>query len=100
MNKILNKIKEFFTKLKNGKNNVKVLVEENISNNTTLKKKEVFKQTLDIKEEQKKLDLQKEYENGDILEKELSPLQVMELIDLYKKQISDLNKEIAIKKQY
>lgn len=90
MSKIGKKIKEFFSKLKKNK---KVLLEEN--NETNFKRTEGFKQTLTIEKE--KLELQKKYEKGEISGKELSPLQAMELVDLYKKQINDLNIEIAMK---
>lgn len=93
MSKIGKKIKEFFAKLKKNK---KVLLEENKEPN--LKKAEEFKQTLTIEKEQEKLELQKKYEKGEISEKELSPFEAMELVDLYKKQINDLNIEIAMKK--
>ena len=93
MNKIIEKIKEFFYKLKKDK---KVLLVEDTSNN---KKNELnqFRESLDVRDEQKIADLQKKYESGEIGDKELSPFQVFDLIDLYKKQICSLDMEISLK---
>ena len=93
MNKIIEKIKEFFYRLKKDK---KVLLVENTSNNSKNNLNE-FKESLDARDEQKIIDLQKKYESGEIADKELSPFQVLDLIDLYKKQISKLDIEISLK---
>lgn len=90
MNKIIEKIKEFFYKLKKDK---KVLLVENTSSNNKNTLNE-FKVSLDVRDEQKIADLQKKYESGEIRDKELSPFQVLDLIELYKKQISNLDIEI------
>ena len=93
MNKIIEKIKEFFYKLKNDK---KILLVENTNNNSKNKLNE-FKESLDVKNEQKIVDLQKKYESGEISNKELSPFEILDLIDLYKKQMSKLDIEISLK---
>lgn len=94
MNKIIEKIKEFFYKIKKDKK--ALLVED--TNNINEKNQDNFKQNLDVKSKQKIVDLQNKYENGEILNKDLNPFQVLDLIDLYKNQINDLNTEISIKK--
>lgn len=94
MNKIIEKIKEFFYKLKKDK---KVLLVEN-TNNINERNQDYFKQSLDVKSKQKIVDIQNKYESGEISDKELNPFQVLDLIDLYKNQINDLNIEISIKK--
>jgi len=93
MNRIIEKIKKFFYKLKNDEN---LLLAEN-TNNADRKTSYDFKQNLDVRDEQKIIDLQRKYEIGEISDKELSPFQVLDLINLYKKQIKDLNVEISIK---
>lgn len=94
MNKIVEKIKEFFYKLKKDK---KVLLMESKSPNNKNVLNE-FKESLDVRNEQKIVDLQKKYENDEISDKELSPFQVLDLIDLYKEQIDNLDMQISIKK--
>lgn len=94
MNKIIEKIREFFYKIKKDKK--ALLVED--TNNINERNQDNFKQNLDVKSKQKIVDLQNKYENGEILNKDLNPFQVLDLIDLYKNQINDLNTEISIKK--
>ena len=95
MNNIIQKIKEFFYKLKKDK---KVLLVED-TNSINEKNQDEFKKSLDVTSKQKIVDIQNKYESGEILDKELNPFQVLDLIDLYKKQINDLNIEISIKKR-
>lgn len=95
MNKIIKKIKELFYKLKKDK---KVLLVED-TNNINEKNQEEFKKSLDVTSKQKILDIQIKYESDEISDKELTPFQVLDLLDLYKKQINDLNIEMAMKKQ-
>lgn len=95
MNKIIKKIKELFYKLKKDK---KVLLVED-TNNINEKNQEEFKKSLDVTSKQKILDIQIKYESDEISDKELTPFQVLDLLDLYKKQINDLNIEMSMKKQ-
>ncbi len=84
MNKILEKIKQFFHKFKKE---AKYLPTEKIEKN----EQKDFKASLDVKDEQKIRILQKQYEEGIISEEDLTPFQVMDLIELYKKQIQNLS---------
>lgn len=88
MNKILEKIKQFFHKFKKE---AKYLPTEKMEDEKNEQKD--FKASLDVKDEQKIRILQKQYEEGTILEEDLTPFQVMDLIELYKKQIQNLSKK-------
>lgn len=92
MNKIIEKIKEFFTSLKKEK---KAYLKE--ATTVVTSPKEEFKQNLNVKENQETIRLQNQYEKEGRAQ-QLSQLQKIELIQLYAKQIRQLNTEIAIEK--
>ena len=95
------RIKNFFKNL--FKNNDKTIQQQasNISNEIQNNKKNVFIESLKIveNEETKLLELQKQFENGTIHMDDLSDKQMIELIELYKTQISELRKSNEARKQ-
>lgn len=90
MNKIIEKIRKFFTSLKKEKKNY-------LKEATTIvaSSKEEFKQNLNVKEKQETIRLQDQYEKEGNAEALTQP-QKIELIQLYAKQIRQLDTEIAI----
>lgn len=92
------KIKIFFKKLFKGKNTVESQTQtESINNNQNQMESKPNGSFIEsIKnienEETKLLILQEKYDKGEIQESKLSKEQVLELEELYKKQISDLEK--------
>lgn len=97
---IFGKIKNFFKKLFNRKENT--VVNENVEESSTSVKennefKEYIKMTED--EETKLLELQARYRKGEIGQNDLTEEQIDALCDLYDKQIEELNKSIKIKEE-
>lgn len=90
MNKIIEKIKQFFSSFQKEKKSY--LPEMTIAN-----QKQEFKQNLNVKEEQEIVSLQKQYEQEGKLEG-ASVFQMIELIQLYKEQIHHLDRQIVIAK--
>ena len=99
---IFYKIKRFFKNLFNSNKNIQPQ-EVNINNNILEDgiKKETFIDSLKNieNEETKLLKLQKQYEKGEISTGELSSDQMSSLKELYKKQISDLEKSNEYRKK-
>lgn len=99
---IFYKIKRFFKNLFNSNKNIQPQV-VNINNNIHEDgiKKETFIESLKNieNEETKLLKLQKQYEKGEISTGELSSDQMSSLKELYKKQISDLEKSNEYRKK-
>lgn len=104
MNKILEKIKKFIYKylieeepemLEAAKENQ----DKNINklSNDTNNQKQDFKDYLNVKDYEYILTLQDRYEYEEVSEEELSIIEVMNLIDLYREQINELKMEIEIK---
>lgn len=87
MSKLIQRIKQFFYKMKT--NNTKLLINSNLEQEEN--KENEFKQSLNIKQEQEIIDIQKKYEEGKVTEEDLNPLEIMNLIDLYKRQINEIN---------
>ena len=90
----MGRIKEFFKRLF-GKNKKLAIAEE------TAPKKEInknLKEKIRIIDNSKLLKLQEDYENGKIDEMSMSTKQMKELIELYEKQIQELNYQIAMRK--
>lgn len=97
---IFGRIKNFFKKLFNKKENA--VVNETVEEGSTSVKennefKEYIKMTED--EETKLLDLQARYRRGEIGQNDLTEEQIDALCDLYDKQIEELNKSIKIKEE-
>lgn len=90
MNRIIEKIKQFFSSLKKEKKSC--LPEKTIQN-----QKQEFKQNLNVKEEQEIRRLQQKFEKDGTLEG-ASTFQMIELIQLYKEQIHRLDIQLAIAK--
>lgn len=97
MNKFFEKIKKFIYKYLIRKEK-KELLEE--AKNTEISEKEEnknFKEDLNAKEYQNILNIQNKYENEEIKEEELSILEIMDLIDIYKGQINEMKLELKLK---
>ena len=96
MSKLFEKIKRFFEKL--IKKEKVMLIEEKKEETTESlsSEKNEFKNRLDIRKEQEIIELQKKYESGDISENKLSPIQVIQLLKLYEKQVNDLDTTIKM----
>lgn len=99
---IFYKIKKFFKNLFNSNKNIQpqvVNINSNIHEDGI--KKETFIESLKNieNEETKLLKLQKQYEKGEISTGELSSDQMSSLKELYKKQISDLEKSNEYRKK-
>lgn len=104
-NSIFYKIKRFFKKLFTRKesnfNNSFAFsqIEDNMQVDKN-KKNSFMKEIRNIEDEETKLlKLQKQYDNGEIKEEELSEEQVKSLCDLYDKQIANLRKSNEMRKQ-
>ena len=97
---VFGRIKNFFKKLFNKKENA--VVNETVEESSTSAKennefKEYIKMTED--EETKLLDLQARYRRGEIGQNDLTEEQIDALCHLYDKQIEELNKSIKIKEE-
>ena len=97
---IFGRIKNFFKKLFNKKENA--VVNETVEESSASVKennefKEYIKMTED--EETKLLELQARYRRGEIGQNDLTEEQIDALCDLYDKQIEELNKSIKIKEE-
>lgn len=96
---IFGKIKNFFKKLFNKKENVvnETVEESSASVKENNEFKEYIKMTED--EETKLLELQARYRRGEIGQNDLTEDQIDALCDLYDKQIEELKKSIKIKEE-
>ena len=102
-NSIFYKIKNFFRNLFGKKeSNItpienQVLKTQDITNN----KKDSFRETITTIEndETKLLKLQKQFDNGEITEEELTQKQIEDLENLYNKQIEELQKSNELRKE-
>lgn len=97
MNKFFEKIKKFIYKYLIRKEKTELLEE---AKNTEISEKEEnknFKEDLNAKEYQNILNIQNKYENEEIKEEELSILEIMDLIDIYKGQINEMKLELKLK---
>ena len=97
---IFGRIKNFFKKLFNKKENA--VVNETVEESSASVKennefKEYIKMTEDV--ETKLLELQARYRRGEIGQNDLTEEQIDALCDLYDKQIEELNKSIKIKEE-
>lgn len=100
-NSIVDKIKKFFRKIFYKKEkNIKEIVEEVIRESEEQNNSN-FKENLKIFElnEEKLLDIQQKYRNGEINKRELTDEQIEKLCELYDKQIAELQESIEIKIQ-
>lgn len=97
-NRIFARIRNFFRKKKTSNK----IVESIDKTEKTKVQREKFKEYVKTVEngETRLLKLQKKYRNGEIKEKDLTPIQIKALCDLYDKQIKELQKAILIKRQY
>ncbi len=101
---IFYKIKKFFRNLFHKDVGIRssVIAEENVSSNAESEnKKSAFMESIrNIEnEETKLLKLQKQYRSGEIKEEDLTEDQVNSLCKLYDKQIANLKKSNAMRKQ-
>lgn len=96
---IFGRIKNFFRKLFNKKENVvnETVEESSASVKENNEFKEYIKMTED--EETKLLELQARYRRGEIGQNDLTEDQIDALCDLYDKQIEELKKSIKIKEE-
>lgn len=96
MSKFFEKIKKFFEKL--IKKEKIMLIEEKKEETTEslLIEKNEFKNKLDIRKEQRVIELQNKYERGEIVEEQLNPIQLIQLVKLYEKQVKDLDTTIKM----
>ena len=102
-NSIFYKVKLFFKRLFHKdtfSENIDV-VEQNIVVNSVEDKKSKFMENIRIVEDESTilLKLQNRYRNGELKEEELTDEQLDSLCELYDKQIADLKKSNAVKKQ-
>lgn len=97
VNKLLEKLKEFFNKIK-GKKTLLLKEIDIKEENSEEDRKKQFKENINVGEQQTLLNIQEKYEKEKKYEEKLSTSQITSLIQLYKKQIEDLNIEISIKK--
>lgn len=88
MNNVFEKIKNLIFKFINRK--YKSLPEATITNtNENINTQNNFKKSLNMKKDLELLHIQQLYEDNKISEKDLSVLQVMDLIELYKSQLNN-----------
>lgn len=90
----MGKIKEFLKRL--FFKNKKLAIAEEITPKKEVNKN--LKEKIKIIDNSKLLRLQEDYENGKIDEMSMSTKQMKELIELYEKQIQELNYQIARRK--
>ena len=99
--KIINKISNFFKKIFfRKKNNVKAIGNSNNCNNND---KENFIENIVIKEneEEKRLkNIKFRYDNGEIDEKDILEEDIDKLIEMYKKEIEELNADTEKRKKH
>lgn len=100
-NSIFYKIKMFFVDLFIKPNNDKGVEERTRSVVNYDRQKDNFMNSVKKveNEETKLLKLQKQYRNGEIKEEDMTSKQVRALCDLYDKQIAELEKSNAMRKQ-
>lgn len=97
MNKVFDKIKKFIYKYLIRKEKTKLLEE---AKDTEINRKEEnknFKEKLNVKEYQNILNIQNKYENEEIKEEDLSIIEIMDLIDIYKEQIKEMKIKLNLK---
>ena len=99
MNKLLEIFKRFFNKLRGVKTLLLTEVEimEDDEEETKEDMKERFRQKLEVEDHRELLEKQIRYEQDGITEK-LTIVDIINLIELYKKQIDILDMELSIKK--
>ena len=97
-NSIISKIKRFFTKLFNKQDEVVEVGEE--QQDYAQKNNSAFKDNMKVEEltEERVLELQQKYRNGDVSLKELTNEEIDKLCELYDEQISELQKRIESKR--
>ena len=97
-NSIVYKIKRFFIKLFNKKD---ISVEEHEEQQASMRKdNSSFKVNMKVEEltEERVLELQQKYRNGDVSLKELTNEEIDKLCELYDEQICELQKRIESKR--
>ena len=95
--KIIDIIKNFFNKLKSNKTKMIEEKNENSINGVAIsneEKRELFAKSINESERIELSDLQKKLESKQISVNELNIFEVMDLIDMYKNNINELNKRI------
>ena len=95
--KIKDIIKNFFNKLKSNKTKMIEEKNENSINGVVIsneEKRELFAKSINESERIELSDLQKKLESKQISVNELNIFEVMDLIDMYKNNINELNKRI------
>lgn len=97
MNKLLEKLKQFFNKLKGKKTPLLNQTDVEIENNKDDKKIQ-FKEKLNVEEKQKVFQIQRKYEKKEMSEDDITMLELIDLIELYKNQIDELDTRISLKK--
>lgn len=97
MNKIFEKIKKFIYKYLIRKEKTELLEEAKYTQISKKEENNKFKEDLNAKKYQNILNIQNKYENEEIKEEELSILEIMDLIDIYKEQIKEMKLEIKLK---
>lgn len=97
---IFGRIKNFFKKLFNKKEN-SVVTETVEESSTSVKENNEFKEYIKMTEDEetKLLDLQARYRRGEIGQNDLTEEQIDALCNLYDKQIEELKKSIKIKEE-
>ena len=93
--KIIKKLKEIFNRI--FKNDEVLKIDEVIPKNK-LKEKNI-KEELKTLSSFKLLNLQHEYETGNIKENQISNSKMKELIELYQQQINELDYKLAMKRK-
>lgn len=96
-NNLLDKIKKFFNNLFNKKRNDVCEQEKTVES----KENNEFKENIKIAEnsEEELLELQRKFQDGEIVEGELTNEQIDALCELYDRQIAEIQKNIDIVKQ-
>lgn len=96
-NNLLDKIKKFFNNLFNKKRNDVGEQEKTVES----KENNEFKENIKIAEnsEEELLELQRKFQDGEIVEGELTNEQIDALCELYDRQIAEIQKNIDIVKQ-
>lgn len=96
-NNLLDKIKKFFKNLFNKKRNDVCEQERTVES----KENNEFKENIKLAEnsEEELLELQRKFQDGEIVEGELTNEQIDALCELYDRQIAEIQKNIDIVKQ-
>jgi len=97
MNKFIKFIKSFFRGFR--KKEVLLIEEKDEQNVIKEGKKVSFKEKINIDDSSNVIQLQLEYEKGNIDESELNLLQIEDLINLYRSQIKKLDEDIELKNE-